>query len=120
MKWSNKPFADALKDLIKVTNPLISGGVNLNEVARRSGVDVGYLHRLLTGKKKNPGMEQIEKIAKFFEHYHPGFSPEYFVEYRVVMINRILKDYPNLSKTVLELLYDITKLISDLPKASGH
>lgn len=39
-------------------------GMSVYELAKRSGVDTSYIHRLEAGKKNNPSVKVIDKLAK--------------------------------------------------------
>lgn len=42
-------------------------GMSLTELARRTGLDKGYLHRLETGERDNPSWRTIMLIARALE-----------------------------------------------------
>ena len=70
---SDPDFTEKLNHLFRThTKP---GGIPYtnDEVGKMSGLTNAALSKLRTGKSKNPTMETITKLAKFFE-----VSPDYF------------------------------------------
>ena len=48
---------------------LTQSGASCYQLAQFSGVNEGYIHRLKTGEKTNPGVEVVMRLALAFVHF---------------------------------------------------
>ena len=70
-------FSDKLKGL------RLSRQMSLTELAKRAGINKGYLSSLETGRQDNPGIHHLEKLARelsvelnyFSDDFNPKFLP---------------------------------------------
>jgi transcriptional regulator with XRE-family HTH domain len=59
-------FSEKLNFLCKTIHPPNRGPYTLQEIADAVGVSPGYIHALRHGKKDQPTLEVIQKLADFF------------------------------------------------------
>ena len=88
MKYSNKHFRVALKDIINKKS------VVQRKLAAKTNFCFSYFC-VLKKRQKHPPIETIEKIAKGLE-----IPPEYFMEYRIDKIVKLLTNRPELAEKV--------------------
>lgn len=82
MKYSNKPFSIALKEIMKKKD------IVHRRLAAKTNLSFSYFC-VLKKRSGHPPVETIEKIASGLE-----IPPEYFLEYRINKIIKLLKDNP--------------------------
>lgn len=92
MKYSNKSFNIALKELLDANK------VKLRVLGNKTNLDYTYFSKL-KNRKKPPPVNTIEVIAEGM-----NIPPEYFMEYRIHKINEILLSNPELINTALSYL----------------
>jgi len=92
MQYSNKYFGQALKEIIEKKK------IKLRSLANKTNLNYSYFSKLK--KRKHPPPENtIEIIAAGL-----NISPEYFLEYRIHKVEKLLLDNPEL---INETLYYI-------------
>lgn len=69
----DQPLSEKINYLFQTVQPRNRGPWSHPEVHRATGISIGTLSELRTGKKTNPTMETLQKLAKFF-----GVDPAYF------------------------------------------
>ena len=82
MKYSNKPFSKALKEIMEKKDVIHRG------LAAKTNLSFNYFC-VLKKRKKHPPIETIENIASGLE-----IPPEYFLEYRINKLIKLLMDNP--------------------------
>ena len=100
MKYSNKHFSKALKDIIN------KKGVVQRRLAAKTNYCFSYFC-VLKKRAKHPPIETIKKIARGLD-----IPPEYFMEYRIDKIVRLLTDRPDITE-------DVFKFVSSLVRKSN-
>jgi transcriptional regulator with XRE-family HTH domain len=100
MNYSNKDFGIALKDIIDEKK------VKLRSLANKTNLNYSYFSKL---KKRGspPPISTIELISKGL-----NIPPEYFKEYRIYKIEKILKNNPHL----IDKTFDYVKILVDKEK----
>src|SRR3989304_444786 len=84
MMYSNKNFGTALKEIIEIKK------IKLRSLANKTNLNYSYFSKLK--KRENyPPISTIELISDGL-----GISPEYFMEYRIYKIEKILKKNPHI------------------------
>jgi len=84
MMYSDKDFGTALKEIIEEKK------VKLRSLANKTNLNYSYFSKLK--KRKNyPPISTIELISEGL-----GIPPEYFMEYRIYKINKMLKKNPQI------------------------
>lgn len=68
-------FADKLNNLFATRTKLDGSEYTHEEVHQATGITVGYISKLRTGKTENPGYKVIRALSAFFQ-----VSPNYFFE----------------------------------------
>ncbi len=96
MMYSNKQFGNALKDIIKEKK------IKLRSLSNRTNLNYSYFSKLKK-RKSHPPISTIELISKGL-----GVPPEYFMEYRIYKIDKILKDNPKIIEKVYDYIKNIT------------
>jgi len=88
MKYSNKPFSIALKEIMEKKD------IVHRRLAVKTNLSFSYFC-VLKKRKKHPPIETIEKIASGLK-----IPPEYFLEYRINKVVKLLIDYPHATDDV--------------------
>ena len=97
MKYSNKPFPKALKEIMEKKD------VVHRKLAAKTNFSFSYFC-VLKKRKKHPPIETIKKIASGL-----GISPEYFLEYRIDKLIKLLMDNPALTDYVFDFASGLVK-----------
>ena len=89
MMYSNKNFGTALKEIIEEKK------IKLRSLANKTNLNYSYFSKLKK-RKSYPPISTIELISDGL-----GIPPEYFMEYRIYKIGKMLKKKPHIiSKTL--------------------
>ena len=99
MKYSNKPFSEALKEIMEKKD------VIHRRLAFKTNLSFSYFC-VLKKRKKHPPIETIENIASGLE-----IPPEYFLEYRINKLIKLLMDNPAATDDVFEYAIELVKTI---------
>lgn len=99
MKYSNKPFSKALKEIMEKKDVIHRG------LAAKTNLSFSYFC-VLKKRKKHPPIETIENIASGLE-----IPPEYFLEYRINKLIKLLMDNPAAADDVFEYAIELVKII---------
>ena len=99
MKYSNKPFSEALKEIMEKKD------VIHRRLAVKTNLSFSYFC-VLKKRKKHPPIETIENIASGLE-----IPPEYFLEYRINKLIKLLMDNPAAADDVFEYAIELVKII---------
>jgi transcriptional regulator with XRE-family HTH domain len=94
MKYSNKTFPKALKEIIDKKN------VALRKLAAKTNYSFCYFS-ILKKRKNHPPLETIENISEGL-----GIPPEYFLEYRINKLTNLLMDNPEVTDDILNYAND--------------
>ena len=97
MKYSNKPFSEALKEIMDKKD------VIHRRLAAKTNLSFSYFC-VLKKRKKHPPVETIENIASGLE-----IPPEYFLEYRINKLIKLLMDNPTATDDVFEYAIELVK-----------
>ena len=97
IKYSNKPFPKALKEIMEKKD------IVHRKLAAKTNFSFSYFC-VLKKRKKHPPVETIKKIASGLE-----IPPEYFLEYRIDKLIKLLMDNP----TVTDDVFDFAKELVD-------
>jgi transcriptional regulator with XRE-family HTH domain len=97
MKYSNKSFPEALKDIMEKKDAVH------RKLAAKTNFSFSYFC-VLKKRKKHPPMDTIRRIAEGLE-----IPPEYFLEYRINKLNKLLKDDPSITDGVFNYAQDLVK-----------
>ena len=97
MKYSNKPFSKALKEIMEKKD------VIYRRLAAKTNLSFSYFC-VLKKRKKHPPIETIENIASGLE-----IPPEYFLEYRINKLIKLLMDNPAVADDVFEYAIKLVK-----------
>jgi len=97
MNYSNKSFPKALKEIMKKKD------IIHRKLAAKTNFCFSYFC-VLKKRKGHPPVETIKKIAKGLE-----IPPEYFLEYRIDKLEKLLKDNPNITDYVLDFAEDLVE-----------
>ena len=84
MMYSNKNFGTALKEIIEIKK------IKLRSLANKTNLNYSYFSKLKK-RESYPPISTIELISDGL-----GISPEYFMEYRIYKIGKILKKNPHI------------------------
>ena len=96
MIYSSKNFGAALKEIIEKKK------IKLRSLGNKTNLNYSYFSKLK--KRKNcPPVSTIELISKGL-----GIPPEYFLEYRIYKVNKLLKKNPQLIDTTLSYIKKLT------------
>jgi len=82
--YSNKNFGTALKEIIDKKR------IKLRSLANKTNLNYSYFSKL----KKREGCPPITTIELISDGL--DIPPEYFLEYRIYKIEKILKEYPHI------------------------
>ena len=93
MKYSNEPFYKALKEIMEKKD------IVHRKLAAKTNFSFSYFC-VLKKRKNNPPVETIKIIASGL-----GIPPEYFLEYRIDKLIRLLMDNPAVTDDVFNLAY---------------
>ena len=96
MRYSNKSFGTALKEIIEEKK------IKLRSLANRTNLNYSYFSKLKK-RKNRPPISTMEIIAAGL-----NIPPEYFLEYRIYKIEKILKNNPHLIDKTLNYLNNLT------------
>ena len=97
MKYSNKPFPKALKEIMEKKD------IVHRKLAAKTNFSFSYFC-VLKKRKKHPPVETIKKIASGL-----GIPPEYFLEYRIDKLVKLLMDNPAVTDDVFDLARELVK-----------
>ncbi len=100
MDYSNKNFGTALKEIIEEKK------IKLRSLANKTNLNYSYFSKLKK-RESPPPISTIELISKGLD-----IPPEYFMEYRIYKIEKILKKNPHL----INKTYDYLKNLTDKEK----
>ncbi len=104
MRYSSKPFADALAELLRQESGDPRARINLREFFRRlEGWEYETLRKQVAGERTLQP-EAIEAMASALH-----VTPEYFLEYRRHQIEKSISDHPELVDLVYDLLVSRSK-----------
>ena len=95
MKYSNKIFCEAFRELLKEKK------VKLRSLAAKTSLHYSYFSKLST-RKTAPPIETIANISNALE-----INPEYFLEYRLFKLAQILKNSPEILEVVSKFTYEL-------------
>lgn len=82
--YSNKNFSTALKEIIDEKR------IKLRSLANKTNLNYSYFSKLKK-REGHPPITTIELISDGLD-----IPPEYFLEYRIYKIEKILKKYPHI------------------------
>jgi len=92
MIYSSKNFGTALKEIIEKKK------IKLRSLGKKTNLNYSYFSKLK--KRKNcPPISTMQLIS-----HGLGIPPEYFLEYRIYKINKLLKKNPYLIDTTLDYI----------------
>ncbi len=95
MKHCIKTFPRALKEIMDKKD------IIHRKLAAKTNFSFSYFC-VLKKRKKHPPMETIKKIAQGLE-----ISPEYFLEYRIDILVKLLINNPSLTDDVIDFTKDL-------------
>jgi len=95
MKYSNKPFPKALKEIMEKKD------IVHRKLAAKTNFSFSYFC-VLKKRKKHPPIETIKKIASGLR-----IPPEYFLEYRINKLVELLMDNPAATDDVLDFAIEL-------------
>ena len=88
MKYTNKTFSEAFKDILKKKQ------IKLRSLGQKTSLNYSYFSKIIK-QKRIPPIDTIENISNALE-----IDPEFFVEYRIHKISEILYNNPQLINEV--------------------
>jgi len=95
MIYSSKNFGTALKEIIEKKK------IKLRSLGKKTNLNYSYFSKLK--KRKNcPPISTIQLIS-----HGLGIPPEYFLEYRIYKINKLLKNNHYLIDTTLDYIKNL-------------
>jgi len=97
MKHSNKPFPKALKEIMDKKD------IIHRKLAAKTNFSFSYFC-VLKKRKKHPPVETIKKIASGL-----GIPPEYFLEYRIDKLIKLLMDNPTVTDDVFNFAKELVE-----------
>jgi len=97
MEYSNKPFPEALKEIMDKKDAVH------RKLAAKTNLSFTYFC-VLKKRKNHPPMETIKSIAEGL-----GIPPEYFLEYRIDKLSKLLKDNPSLTDGVFNYAKELVE-----------
>ena len=97
MKYSNKPFHKALKEIMEKKD------IIHRKLAAKTNFSFSYFC-VLKKRKKHPPVETIKKIASGL-----GIPPEYFLEYRIDKLIKLLMDNPAAADVVFDFARELVE-----------
>jgi len=95
MMYSNKNFGTALKEIIEKKK------IKLRSLANKTNLNYSYFSKLKK-RKSYPPISTIELISGGL-----GIPPEYFMEYRIYKIEKILKKKPHIINQTLSYVSNL-------------
>jgi len=95
MKHSNKTFPKALKEIMDKKD------IIHRKLAAKTNFSFSYFC-VLKKRKKHPPVETIKKIASGL-----GIPPEYFLEYRIDKLIKLLMDNPAVTDDVFDFAKEL-------------
>jgi len=95
MEYSNKCFGQALKEIME------DNKIKSRSLASKTNLDFSYFSKLKK-REKRPPIQTIEIIAGGL-----NVPAEYFLEYRIYIIKKLLLDSPELIDKVLAYISDL-------------
>ncbi len=105
-RFSNQPFPEALKGLMEERH------LSYRQLAYKTQLSAGYLNHLTKGSRPVPADSVLENLAAALK-----VGPDYFLEYRLRQVARILGDSPRLADRLYRILAcdaPVTEDIADL------
>ena len=100
MKYSNKFFPKALKEIMEKKDTIH------RKLASKTNFCFSYFC-VLKKRKGHPPVETIKKIAQGLE-----IPPEYFLEYRIDKLVKLLMDNPDVADDVFDFAIDLVESIN--------
>lgn len=97
MKHSNKTFPKALKEIMDKKD------IIHRKLAAKTNFSFSYFC-VLKKRKKHPPVETIKKISSGL-----GIPPEYFLEYRIDKLIKLLMDNPTVTDDVFDFARELVK-----------
>ena len=97
MKYSNKPFSKALKEIMEKKD------IVHRKLAAKTNFCFSYFC-VLKKRKKHPPIDTIKKIASGL-----GIPPEYFLEYRINKLKNLLMDNPTYADDVFNFTKELVE-----------
>jgi hypothetical protein len=97
MKYSNKPFYKALKEIMGEKD------IVHRKLAAKTNFCFSYFC-VLKKRKKHPPVETIKKIASGLE-----IPPEYFLEYRIDKLTKLLMNNPVLIDDIFNFAIELVE-----------
>ena len=97
MKYSNKPFPKALKEIMEKKDTVH------RKLAAKTNFSFSYFC-VLKKRKNHPPVETIKKIASGL-----GIPPEYFLEYRIDKLIKLLMDNPAATDDVFNFAKELVE-----------
>ncbi len=82
--YSNKKFGTALKEIIEIKK------IKLRSLANKTNLNYSYFSKLKK-RDSHPPISTIKLISNGL-----GIPPEYFMEYRIYKIEKMLKNNPHI------------------------
>ncbi len=104
MKYSNKPFPKALKEIMDKKD------IIHRKLAAKTNFCFSYFC-VLKKREKHPPIETIKKIASGL-----GIPPEYFLEYRIDKLVKILMDNPEATDCVFDFAQEFINETIEVPE----
>jgi len=95
MEYSNKSFPEALKEIMEKKDTVH------RKLASKTNLSFTYFC-VLKKRKNHPPMETIKSIAEGLE-----IPPEYFLEYRIDKITKLLKNNPSITDEVFNYAQEL-------------
>jgi len=95
MEYSNKSFPEALKEIMEKKDTVH------RKLASKTNFSFTYFC-VLKKRKNHPPIETIKSIAEGLE-----IPPEYFLEYRIDKITKLLKDNPSITDDVFNYAQEL-------------
>jgi len=97
MKYSNEPFYKALKEIMEKKD------IVHRKLAAKTNFSFTYFC-VLKKRKNNPPVETIKNIASGL-----GVPPEYFLEYRIDKLIKLLMDNPAVTDDVFNFAKELVE-----------
>ena len=105
-RFSNESFPEALKGLMEERH------LSYRQLAYKTQLSAGYLNHLTKGSRPVPADPVLENLAAALK-----VGPDFFLEYRLRQVARILGDSPRLADSLYRILAcdaPVTEDIADL------
>ena len=103
MEYSNKSFPEALKEIMDKKDAVH------RKLAAKTNLSFTYFC-VLKKRKNHPPMETIKSIADGL-----GVPPEYFLEYRIDKLTKLLKNNPSVTDDVFNYAQDLVRKNNLMP-----